>query len=202
MGNLSPGSGVGNSADFPQAEVVTSLRPAVFLDRDGTLMEEVEYCREPEKVRLLPGVEEGLARLRAAGYALVIVSNQSGIGRGWIKLEEYEAVHARLLELLGPGLIEAAYFCPDAPEAATGRRKPAPGMLLEATRDLGLELARSWMIGDKASDAECAHAAGVGAILVQTGYGASQKAGEGTLVARDFSAAVERVLLARPPARP
>lgn len=163
-------------------------------------MEEVEYCREPEKVRLLPGVVDGLRRLQAAGYALVIVSNQSGIGRGWITPEEYEAVHARLLELLGAGLIEAAYFCPDAPEAATERRKPAPGMLLEAARDLGLDLSASWMIGDKSSDAQCAHAAGAGAILVQTGYGASQAAGEGTFVARDFSAAVERVLRSGPSA--
>jgi D-glycero-D-manno-heptose 1,7-bisphosphate phosphatase len=165
-------------------------------------MEEVEYCREPEKVRLLPGVGEGLARLKAAGYVLVIVTNQSGIGRGWITRPEYEAVHLRLLSLLGTGLIDATYFCPDTPESATARRKPRPGMVLEAARDLSLALARSWMIGDKASDAHCGLEAGVRPILVQTGYGASQKAEAGTLVAKDFAAAVELILTLAPPAPP
>jgi histidinol-phosphate phosphatase family protein len=174
------------------------MSPAVFLDRDGTLMEEVEYCRDPEKVRLLPGVKTGLLRLKEAGYRNVIVTNQSGIGRGWIRPEEYEAVHARLLELIGEGLVEAAYFCPDAPEQATDRRKPGCGMLLEAERELDLDLGRSWMIGDKASDMECARRAGVRGILVQTGYGATEDAG-GAIAAKDFEAAVNVILA---PAKP
>ena len=103
--------------------MVSGHFPAVFLDRDGTLMEEVDYCREPEKVRLLPGVPEGLAKLKAAGFRCVIITNQSGIGRGRIKMAEYEAVHARLLELLGSGLI-ARLFTPD------------PEVLMHATRAL------------------------------------------------------------------
>lgn len=169
------------------------MTPAVFLDRDGTLMEEVEYCRDPEKVRLLPGVREGLAQLKAAGYRNVIITNQSGIGRGWIKEEEYHAVHTRLLELLGEGLIDATYYCPDAPEKATERRKPGCGMVLEAAQELSLDLEKSWLVGDKESDVRCALAAGVRPVLVQTGYGAGAEA-HGATVATDFAAAVTTIL--------
>jgi D-glycero-D-manno-heptose 1,7-bisphosphate phosphatase len=154
------------------------LQPAIFLDRDGTLMEEVHYCNDPARVRLLPGVKDALPRLKAAGFRLVIVSNQSGIGTGRITPEQYAAVHARLLELTGAGIIDAAYFCPDPADAPTHRRKPAPGMLMEARDDLGLDLARSWMIGDKTIDVQCGRNAGARPILVQTGYGAQADAGE------------------------
>jgi histidinol-phosphate phosphatase family protein len=163
-------------------------------------MEEVDYCRDPEKVRLLPGVIEGLRRLKAAGFRNVIITNQSGIGRGWIKPAEYEAVHARLLELIGPGLIEAAYFCPDAPGAESARRKPSPAMVLEAAHNLGLDLARSWFIGDKGIDVQCGRNAGVRAILVQTGYGASESNAGAAYVARDFTSAVEFILRREVPA--
>lgn len=174
--------------------------PAVFLDRDGTLMAEVDYCRDPALVRLLPGVREGLARLRQAGYRLVIITNQSGIGRGLITTAEYEAVHARLLELLGADLIDATYYCPDHPDQASDRRKPAPGMLLEAARDLGLDLSASYLIGDKASDLECARRAGARGVLVRTGYGEAEaaKVGDGSdFVAEDFAAAVEHIVAGR-----
>ena len=91
--------------------------PAVFLDRDGTLMEDEDYCSDPAKVRIIPGVPEALRALKAAGFRLVIVTNQSGIGRGYYTLADYEAVQARFLSLLGEGLIDATYFCPEAPEA-------------------------------------------------------------------------------------
>lgn len=171
--------------------------PAVFLDRDGTLMEEVDYCREPDKVRLLPGVLEGLAKLKAAGFRCVIITNQSGIGRGWIQMAEYEAVHARLMELLGAGLIDATYFCPDAPGTPCNCRKPAPGMILAAADDLNLDLSRSWMIGDKASDVGCGQNAGTRTILVQTGYGKNEGNTGADFVARDFATAVEVILGAR-----
>lgn len=172
------------------------MRPAVFLDRDGTLMEEVDYCRDPALVRLLPGVPEGLARLRQGGFALVIVTNQSGIGRGRITPAEYEAVHRRLLALLGPDSIDATYFCPETPEHATERRKPGAGMVFEAARDFGLDLARSWLIGDKGSDVQCAQRAGVRPILIRTGYGAGVQAGKGVAVAEDFTAATGLILRA------
>jgi D-glycero-D-manno-heptose 1,7-bisphosphate phosphatase len=171
--------------------------PAVFLDRDGTLMLEVEYCRDPALVQLLPGVREGLSRLRNAGYRLVIITNQSGIGREIFTTAEYDAVHARLMELIGSGLIDATYYCPDHPDHPSERRKPAPGMLLEAARDLGLDLEASYLIGDRVSDLECARGAGARAVLVRTGYGDSEaaKVVEGEVfVARDFAAAVEHIL--------
>jgi histidinol-phosphate phosphatase family protein len=168
--------------------------PAVFLDRDGTLMEEVDYCREPEKVRILPGVVEGLAALKAAGYFRVIVTNQSGIGRGRITMDEYEAVQCRLLELLGPGSIEAVEFCPDAPGVASDRRKPGAGMIFAAQETLNIDLSRSWLIGDKSSDVRCGLNAGVKSILVKTGYGANEDASGAAYVAADFADAVRYIL--------
>lgn len=173
---------------------MSSKSPAVFLDRDGTLMEEVDYCRDPAKVRLLDRVVEGLRALRERGFRTVIITNQSGIGRGRITLAEYEAVQARLIELIGAELIDGTYFCPDAPGGESLRRKPAPGMVLEAARDLSLDLARSWFIGDKPSDIECGHAAGTRAILVQTGYGAAAAECGADFVAKDFASAVDFIL--------
>jgi D-glycero-D-manno-heptose 1,7-bisphosphate phosphatase len=167
---------------------------AVFLDRDGTLMEEVHYCRDPALVSLLPGVMEGLQELKLRGYLTVIVTNQSGIGRGRIALEEYQAVQKRLLELLGEGLIDATYYCADAPGGETPRRKPNSGMVEEAAREYAIDLAQSWLVGDRSSDVGCAMAAGVRPILVQTGYGASEKVDKTTLVAKDFASAVEFIL--------
>lgn len=148
--------------------------PAVFFDRDGTLMEEVHYCGDPAQVRVYPGVSEGLRRLKKAGFRIFIVSNQSGIGRGIISESQYQAVEAELLTQIGEGLIDASYFCPDAPGTPSSRRKPEPGMLREAAGEFALDLARSYMVGDKADDVECGKRAGVKTIQVLTGYGAEQ----------------------------
>jgi len=149
--------------------------PAVFFDRDGTLMEEVHYCGEPGLVRVYAGVPEALRNLKAAGYRTFIVSNQSGIGRGYITEAEYRAVEAELLRQIGEGLIDASYFCPDPPGTPSSRRKPEPGMLLEAAAEYGIDLARSYMIGDKADDVECGRRAGAKTIQVLTGYGMEQR---------------------------
>ena len=98
--------------------------PAIFFDRDGTLMEDVNYCADPRHVRLYAGVPEGLRRLRAAGFRSFIVTNQSGIGRGLFTETEYHAVQAELLAQIGAGLIDATYFCPDAPGIPSPCRKP------------------------------------------------------------------------------
>jgi len=148
--------------------------PAVFFDRDGTLMEEAHYCGEPERVRIFSGVPSALRKLKAAGFRTFIVTNQSGIARGLITEAQYHAVQHELFSQIGAGLIDATYFCPDAPETPSTRRKPLPGMLLEAAADHAIDLARSYMIGDKASDIECGRRAGTRTILVLTGYGASQ----------------------------
>jgi D-glycero-D-manno-heptose 1,7-bisphosphate phosphatase len=170
-----------------------SLKRAVFLDRDGTLMEEVEYCADPSKVLVYPGASEALRKLRDAGYLTLIVTNQSGIGRGYFTEADYHAVQEELLRQLGPGLIDGAYFCPDAPETPSSRRKPEPGMLLEAAADFGIDLNQSYFIGDKAADVECGKRAGTRTILVLTGYGSEQKCDPDYLAA-DIPDAVRIVL--------
>jgi D-glycero-D-manno-heptose 1,7-bisphosphate phosphatase len=150
-------------------------RRAVFLDRDGTLMEEVHYCADPCKVKLYPGVRDALARLKQAGFLLIIVTNQSGIGRGIITREQYHAVQAELLRQLGAGLIDGSYYCADLPGVVSLRRKPEAGMVLEAAKDFEIDLSRSFFIGDKESDVECGRRAGTRTVQVMTGYGAEQK---------------------------
>ncbi len=176
------------SASTPQK------RSAIFVDRDGTVMEEVHYCREPEKVRLFEGVREALRNARDAGYRVILVTNQSGIARGIIAPEEYRAVHVRLLELLGPDLLDATYMCPDGPDTPSTRRKPAPGMLLEAAQEFDLDLATSWMIGDTVADVACGNNAGAGSILVRTGYGAALGECGAHHTAADLPAAVRWIL--------
>jgi D-glycero-D-manno-heptose 1,7-bisphosphate phosphatase len=169
-------------------------QPAVFLDRDGTLIEDVHYCKDPALVRPLPGAGEALRRLKAAGFRTVIITNQSAIGRGWMSVADYEAVHARTVELLGAELLDAAYFCADAPETPSARRKPAPGMVLDAAREQGLDLAQSWFIGDKAIDVQCGRAAGTRSILVLTGRGTRADGAGADFIARDLAEAVDFIL--------
>jgi D-glycero-D-manno-heptose 1,7-bisphosphate phosphatase len=137
-------------------------RPAVFLDRDGTLIEDTHYPRDPGRVRLLPGAAEALRELGRRGFLLVVVSNQSGLSRGLVTAEEARAVAARVEECLraeGAGL-HASYYCPHAPWDSCGCRKPSPGMLLRASAELGIDLARSFLVGDKPSDVEAGRRAG------------------------------------------
>jgi D-glycero-D-manno-heptose 1,7-bisphosphate phosphatase len=148
--------------------------PAVFFDRDGTLMEEVHYCGDPQKVRLYEGVPAGLRRLKEAGFRAFIVTNQSGIGRGLISEAQYRAVQTELISRIGEGLIDGSYFCPDAPGIGSTRRKPEPRMLFEAAAEHDIDLAGSYMIGDKAADIQCGRRAGTKTILVLTGYGPDQ----------------------------
>jgi D-glycero-D-manno-heptose 1,7-bisphosphate phosphatase len=121
-------------------------------------------------VKAYPGASEELSRAKALGWATIIVTNQSGIGRGYFTEEEFRAVQSELLRQLGD-VIDASYMAPDHPDTRSPRRKPAPGMILEATAEHGIDLSRSWMIGDKAIDIECGRNAGVRTILVETGYG-------------------------------
>jgi D-glycero-D-manno-heptose 1,7-bisphosphate phosphatase len=167
--------------------------PAVFFDRDGTLMEDAHYCGDPALVRVYPGVSEGLRKLHAAGFRTFIVSNQSGIGRGLITEAQYRSVQAELLAQIGEGLIDASYFCPDAPETPSTRQKPEPGMVLEATAEFDVDLARSYMVGDKSADVECGERASMKTILVLTGYGTEQDCAP-DYRARDAVEAIEIVL--------
>jgi D-glycero-D-manno-heptose 1,7-bisphosphate phosphatase len=146
------------------------LKQALFIDRDGTLMEEVDHCCDPAHVRAYAGAAEELGRARALGWLIIIVTNQSGIGRGYFSLGQFESVQRELIRQLGGG-IDASYMAPDHPDNPSPRRKPSPGMLLEAAAEHGIDLSSSWMIGDKAIDVECGRNAGTRTILVETGYG-------------------------------
>jgi len=148
---------------------------AVFLDRDGTLIEDKDYLSDPDQVMIFPGAAEALKRLQDAGFKLFIVSNQSGIGRGYYTMEDMHRVNARLLEELDRhGVhIEKNYFAPEAPEQPSRGRKPSPQFLFDARDEFGIDLSESYMIGDKLTDLECGWNAGVKkSILVRTGYGA------------------------------
>ena len=147
---------------------------AVFFDRDGTLMEDAHYLGDPAGVRIYPGVPEALSQLKAAGFGVFVISNQSGIGRGIITEEQYHAVHAEFLRQIGPGRIDGSYYCPDAPGALSPCRKPEPGMVLRAAEEHGVELTLSFFVGDREADVECGRRAGTRSILVRTGYGAGQ----------------------------
>ena len=168
-------------------------RRAVFLDRDGTLMEEVNYCNDPATVQAIPGAEETLTLLREHGWLTVIVTNQSGLAKGLITPAQYEAVNAELLRQLGGG-IDAIYFCPDHPDQPTERRKPQHGMLLEAAVDLEIDLASSWMIGDKPIDVECGRNAGCRTVLVRTGYGSAQSNTDADFVMKDVTEALKHII--------
>jgi D-glycero-D-manno-heptose 1,7-bisphosphate phosphatase len=174
--------------------VSDALSPAVFIDRDGTIMEDCVYCSDPKNVKIFPGVREALRRLKSNGFKLIIITNQSGIGRGLFTVEQYHAVEADLLRQLGHGLIDATYFCPDVPGQHSTRRKPAPGMVVEAAGEHQVDLSRSFLIGDSEIDVECAHNAGVRAIRVRTGLQRDTTGSMADWPADHLPAAVEIIL--------
>jgi histidinol-phosphate phosphatase family protein len=165
---------------------------AVLFDRDGTLVEDVPYNGDPERVRLRPGAKEAVARLRDAGVPFAVVSNQSGIGRGLITAEQVAAVNRRIEELLGP--IPVWAVCPHAPGERCDCRKPAPGLVLEAARRLRVAPERCAVIGDIGADVEAARAAGARAVLVPTPVTRAEEVAAAPEVARSLTDAVDRVL--------
>ena len=169
------------------------LSPAVFVDRDGTIIKDYDYCSDPKYVRIFPGVPEALRRLKSRGFKLIVITNQSGIGRGLMTVEQYRAVHAEVLRQLDD-LIEATYFSPDIPGQHSSSRKPAPGMILQAKREHGIDLSRSFFIGDKEIDVECGRNAGVRTIRVQSGFQHGTTGSTADWVAKDLPAATEIIL--------
>jgi len=175
------------------------VKPCLFIDRDGTLIEERNYLSDPEQVALIPGAAEAVRRAREAGWLVVTLTNQSGVGRGYFTLEDVERVNRRIEQLLareGAGL-DGIFVCPHAPEEDCPCRKPRPGLVEEAARQLPVDLARSWMVGDKAADVELARNAGLRGALVLTGYGAEaakEAGGLAEFVASDLGEAVRRIL--------
>ena len=171
-----------------------SESPAVFVDRDGTIMENVDYCSDPKQVRIFPRVREALRRLKSTGFKLIIITNQSGIGRGFFTIEQYRAVEAEVSRQLGDGLIDATYFCPDVPGQHSSCRKPAPGMIFQATQEHRIDLSRSFFIGDKEIDAECGRNAGLRTIRVQTGLQRDMTGSVADWVVSDFADAAKIIL--------
>ncbi len=178
------------------------LPKAVFLDRDGTLIEDKNYLSRPEEVVIYPEAAGALKRLRTASYRLFLVSNQSGVGRGFFTLADVERVHRHLASLLAAegAFLDKIYVAPEAPDKPSRGRKPSPQFLFDARDEFGLDLAGSYMVGDKLIDLECGWNAGVNrSILVRTGYGAETEqklAGESgkALVVDNLAAAAAWIL--------
>ncbi|HME00104.1 MAG TPA: HAD family hydrolase [Terriglobia bacterium] len=185
------------------------LLPAVFLDRDGTLNEEVGYLNHVDRLRLFPWTAEAIRKLNRAGVPAVVVTNQSGIGRGYFPEELVHQVHARIAEQLAlqDARIDAFCYCPHHPEATIAEyrvacccRKPAPGMVEQAARNLGLDPQRSFVVGDTIRDVELAFNVGARAALVMTGYGRGiydrrhEWARQPDLVVENVLEAVDRIL--------
>ena len=185
-----------------------NLKRAVFLDRDGTINVEKEYLHRPEEFEFIPGVPEAIRLLRTAGFRVIVVTNQSGVARGYYGEQAVEALHRHLdgeLALHDAG-VDAYYFCPHHPVEGVGEyrtacdcRKPLPGMLVQAARDFGLDLGRSFIVGDKLADVEAGLAAGCRSILVRTGYGEREagKVPEGVPVCDDLLAAAKAIVAGR-----
>jgi D-glycero-D-manno-heptose 1,7-bisphosphate phosphatase len=177
----------------------SSLARAVFLDRDGTINVERDYLHRSEDFAFIPGAPAAIRLLREAGYRIVVVTNQSGIARGYYDEAALHRLHRHMDELLARegAAVDAWYHCPHHPDGAVDRyravcdcRKPLPGMLLQAAADLQIELSASYIIGDKLADVEAGLAAGCRPVLVKTGYGTAEEARVGSDVPV-FSSIVE-----------
>ena len=175
--------------------------PFVFLDRDGTLVRDTGYVHRLEDYELLPGVVEGLTRLAAAGFAFAIVTNQSGIGRGYYTAASFDTFQQHLLhDLERHGIaIRASYHCPHRPEEGCACRKPGAALLWRARDELDADLARSWLVGDGEGDVGAARAAGcAGAVRLVSETHSDALKHDGVEVARDLREAADRILAARP----
>jgi len=180
------------------------LRPAVFLDRDGTLNKEAVYLYRVEEFAWIPGAPEAVRRLNEADVLVLVVTNQAGIARGYYTEADVRRLHDHMQTALRRygAHIDAFYFCPDHPDSPLpayrrdgGCRKPAPGMLREALREWPIDLTRSFLVGDKNIDIEAGRALGLNTLLVETGYGHLHKADTlADAVVTDLPAAVARIL--------
>lgn len=181
--------------------LLRKMRPAVFIDRDNTLIANDGDLGDPNEVTLLRGVREGLRKLADGGFALVVVSNQGGVARGKFTEADVERVHHRIQELVGREVPLRFYFCPFHPEGSVAEyrrehpwRKPAPGMLLIAAEEHQLNLRHSWMVGDQPRDIDAGRAAGCKTVFI----GRDHEKIDATHGAVDFQEAVETILAARP----
>jgi D-glycero-D-manno-heptose 1,7-bisphosphate phosphatase len=185
-------------------------RRAIFLDRDGTVSEEVGYVNHISRLRLLPRTAEAIRKINESQFLAVLVTNQAGVARGYFKEELVRRVHARLEEMLAEGRarLDGIYYCPHHPTAGEppyrrdcNCRKPKPGMIEAAREDLAIDLSRSFMVGDKYSDIVFAHSVGMKGVLVKTGYGLGEIEGSSAdwteqpdRISEDLSDAVDWIL--------
>jgi D-glycero-D-manno-heptose 1,7-bisphosphate phosphatase len=171
---------------------MNNKRKAVFLDRDGTLIEEVDFLSTVEETRLYPFTVEALKILTSAGFEFVVVTNQSGIARGYFSDQHVEAIHAKIQAELQTNGIEIAsfHYCPHFPDAGCDCRKPNPGMIKQALEMNNFDLAESWVIGDKQLDVDLGHNVGARSVLVRTGYGATHE----SLLVKDADIVAENLL--------
>ena len=191
-------------------ESLKQERRAVFLDRDGTINVDKDYLHRVEDFEFIPGAVEAIRLLKESGFLVLVVTNQSGIGRGYYDEAALERIHRHMAdELARSGAsVDGCYFCPHHPHHGTGEyrvacacRKPLPGMLLQAAADWGVDLSASYMIGDKLADVEAGIKAGCQPLLVRTGYGAAEEAAlpAGVAAYDDILAAVRAIVAASRP---
>ena len=174
-------------------------RPAIFLDRDGTLIKEVNYLSRVEDLEILPNTKKALEMFHSSGFLKIVVTNQSGVGRGLFTAEDVVRINSAMASDLD-GLIDSVYFCPHSPDDDCKCRKPAAGLIEAAQAEMSIDLSRSWVIGDKAIDVELGSRLGMKTALVLTGYGrAERKAAEdsATIVADDLLDAARRIAAIR-----
>jgi D-glycero-D-manno-heptose 1,7-bisphosphate phosphatase len=182
------------------------MKKAVFLDKDGTLVEDVPYSCDVNRIRLMPGVRQGLRRLDAAGYVLIVVSNQSGVAHGLFSVEALSCVEMKLRALLADAdvRLDGFYYCPHHPDGripayatACDCRKPSPGLFMQATSDWAIDLTASWMVGDILHDVEAGRRAGCRTILLDNGHETEWHLGAyrcPDYVAADLDAAADIIL--------
>ena len=167
---------------------------AVFLDRDGTINREVNYLSNPEQLELLPGAGEAIQRLNELGLKVIVVTNQSGVARGYLTEEELNSIHVLMGEMLAEhdAHLDAIYYCPEMPGTDSRCRKPEIGMMEQAAREHDIDLTRSYVVGDMAKDIEMGRRAGSRTVLVLTGYGQEDKdRTDPDHVAEDLAAAAQ-----------
>jgi len=180
-------------------------RRFVLIDRDGTLNVEKHYLSDPDQLELYPGAAAAVRRLNQLGLGVVVVTNQSGIARGYFDLARLEAIHQRLRALLAAegASIDGLYLCPHGPEEECPCRKPRPGMVEQAVAEHGFDPAQAFMIGDKEVDVALGHAVGATSFLVRTGHGPAWVAGsQADFIVADLAAAVELIVAGLPPRSP
>lgn len=183
---------------------MTSPRRFVLIDRDGTLNIEKHYLSDPDQLQLIPGAGAAIRALKEAGLGVAVITNQSGIARGYFDMARLEEIHRRLVELLAAEgtSVDGIYLCPHGPDDDCACRKPLPGMVMQAVAEFGFDPAQAFVIGDKTADVELGRGVGAETFLVRTGHGAKHVAGTTAHHVVDDLAAAARIILDKVTSQP